>query len=424
MSVRRARAALMVLVATLSVATGCSREQPPPPVGIDPSFVHGTDHGTHDRLAAAVITDAQRYWSGAFPQVSRGGRWNDLDGGVFSVDTTDSDAPAPPCSGSAQEVEGNAYYCGSVDSIVWDRAALLPVLREHYGDASMIVVLAHEMGHSVQQRAGMDPSDRSLHAESMADCYSGAFTRWVVDGHSPDLHVTPPQLDSALRALITFRDPVGTTSSAPDAHGTAFDRASAFQDGYAQGPPRCADVADETAKLAKHPDEPPQPLDKTLARRPDAFFADLVRRHGGTWNPPNLVWATDPAARCRGSSPMTYCSPNIVADQGALTELRRSAGDHASGTLLTSRYALAAQKALRQPITGPEAGRRTACLTGAQTASDPGTLSPRDLDSAISTLLTSGGVPADGHSGSALSGFERVAAFRAGAAGGAAACGE
>ena len=414
MSARRTRAVLAVLLAALLGAAGCSAAPPPPrPAGIDPFFVHNTDHGPTDWFAAAVITDAQQYWRGELPRVAGGEEWNDLDGGAHSVDTTNSAAPAPPCSSSAPEVEGNAYYCGPSDAVVWDRAALLPVLRDHYGDAAVIAVLGHEMGHAVQKRSGTDPSDRSLHVESGADCYSGAFTRWIVDGHAPDLHLAPAQLDNALRALITFRDPVGTTSSAPDAHGTAFDRASAFQDGYQHGPSQCTATADETAELAPHPDEPPEPLEQSLAVRPD-FFADLVRKHGGSWSPPPLTWS---APRCRDSAAIAYCPPQLVADRGALAELNRDAGDHAAATLLTSRYALSAQDALHQPTTGPDAERRTACLTGAQTAAERRALTPRDLDSALRALLT-------GSSGHALSGFDRVAAFRAGAAGGAHACGE
>ena len=422
MSARRARAVLAVLLAALLGAAGCSGGPPqPPPAGTDPFFVRNTDHSPTDWLAAAVITDAQQYWRTTLPQVAHGEQWSDLDGGAHSVDTTSSGASAPPCSSSASEVEGNAYYCGPADAIVWDRAALLPVLRDHYGDAAVVAVLAHEMGHAVQKRAGLDPSDRSLHTESMADCYSGAFTRWVVDGHAPDLHLAPAQRDSALRALISFRDPVGTTSSAPDAHGTAFDRAAAFQDGYQHGPPQCGSVANETATLAQHPDAPPRPLEQTLAAAPDGFFADLVRRRGGTWNPPPLTWSTDPAARCRNTSPVAYCPPTIVADRGALTELNRDAGDHAAATLLTTRRALAAQDALHQPITGPDAARRTACLTGAHTAAERRALTPRDLDSTLRTLLAgnAAAIPGGG-----LSGFDRVAAFRAGAAGSASACGE
>lgn len=414
MRARRTRTVLAVLLTALLGTAGCSGDQPPPPPeGVDPFFVNNTDHAPVDWLAAAVTTDAQQYWRTALRQVAPGAQWNDLDGGVYSVDTANPAAPAPPCSTSAPEVEGNAYYCGPSDAIVWDRAALLPVLRDHYGDAAVIAVLGHEMGHAVQRRSGVDPSDRSLRIESGADCYSGAFTRWVVDGHAPDLHLAPPQLDSALRALITFRDPVGTTSSAPDAHGTAFDRATAFQDGYQHGPPQCAHVADETAKLAQHPDEPPKPLDESLAVPPE-FFTDLVREHGGSWTPPPITWS---GPRCRDSSPIAYCPPQLVADRAALAELDRDAGDHAAATLLTSRYALSAQDAMHQSTTGPEAERRTACLTGAQTASDRRTLTPRDLDSALRELLTD-------RRGNALSGFDRVAAFRAGAAGGAIACGE
>lgn len=419
-----------MLLTALMAVSACSQGNPVsrPTTGIDPSFVHGTDGSDTDRLAAAVVTGAQKYWAGAFPETFGGAPWRYLDGGFFSVDSTNTTGEPPPCSAGPQQVQGNAYFCGSVDAIVWDRAALLPVLREHYGDAAVLVVLAHEMGHAVQQRSGNDHSNQSLHTESMADCYAGSFARWVKDGHSANLRVDPAQLDGALRALIIFRDPVGTTQSATDSHGTAFDRVSAFQDGYRDGPPRCASVTDETAKLTNHPDEPGKSLDEIASSRDaDSFFSDLVADHDGRWHAPDVRWSTDPAARCPGAgAPVAYCSrpPTIVADRDALAALNRDIGDHASATLLASRYAVAAQNALHQPVTG----RRTACLTGAYTGSlrdRPGAaLSARGLDEAVQSLLVGGGVARDAGRATALSGFDQVAAFRSGVSGGASACGE
>ncbi|GAB2665806.1 neutral zinc metallopeptidase [Saccharopolyspora gloriosae] len=418
MRTRRIRilsAALLTLV--LEVA-GCSRPAPTPPAEaesatVDPGFVHGTDGGDLDRLAATVISDVQAYWAATLPAVT-GRPWHDLDGGFFSVDTTASTGRPPPCSGSVSNLEGNAYYCASVDAIAWDRAALLPVLREHYGDAAVAVVLAHEVGHAVQQRSGVDVGAGSdaARVEAGADCYAGAFLRAAADGRTEHLRVSPAQLDQALHALIVFRDPIGTDASSGDAHGTSFDRITAFQDGHRDGPGRCADVPTERAPTGDAPDDGNAPLQAVVDRTADAgaeFFGDQVAAAGRSWTPPAVRSRDCPA------DPVGYCAERglIGYDPAGLDELHRDVGDQATATLLASRHALAALTALGRPTSGAAAGRAISCLTGAYTATEPG-LSAGDLDEAIESLLVSDSVSRDATGGQALTGGERVAAFRTG----------
>ncbi|MGW3470586.1 peptidase [Saccharopolyspora sp. NPDC000995] len=384
---------------------------------VDPSFVHATDRGDADRLAATVVTDVQRYWAAQYPAVFDK-PWRDLDGGFFSVDTNGAGAP-PPCAADVKDIEGNAYYCATVDAIAWDRAALVPVLREHYGDASVAVVLAHEIGHAVQRRAGLDAGGAPMRLEAMADCYSGSFIRWVVDGHAEHLHINSEQLDRAMRALIGFRDPVSTNSTAT--HGTAFARISAFQSGFLDGPRHCTDVT-ETSLAEPTPDDPNEPLDDVLrADRISGYFGDLVAQHGGRW--------TAPAVRSAPGCPETtgaaqFCAkpPTIVLNRAALAEPHRSVGDQAVTTLLASRFAVAALTELGRPTTGAAAGKQIACLTGAYTAAQPA-LSAGDVDEAVTITLDSDDVSRDAHGTNSLTGFDRIAAFRTGALDGAAACG-
>jgi predicted metalloprotease len=437
--VSTSRSIVAVLLASLMAIAACSPAPGKPAESVvvqpaDPSFIHGTDGSDIDRLAATVVTEVQRYWAAEFP-ADFGTPWRDLDGGFFSVDTTATNGRPPPCSGASKEVEGNAYFCAAVDAVAWDRSALLPVLRERYGETSVVVVLAHEIGHAVQQRSGMDVGgadhrDRPLRTESMADCYAGSFVRWVTDGHSPRLRINPAQLDTALRALIVFRDPIGTAAS--DAHGTAFDRVSAFQDGYRDGSRRCSAVEDETRKLTdSEPDPGNRPVDD-IVRSADvpSFFARLVTDRGRRWNPPSAHWSTEPAARCaRAVTPVAYCTrpPGVIVDRDALTALRRDIGDHAGTTLLASRYAVAAMDALGRPLAGAAAGRQAVCLSGAYTGSlarQQGVpLSPGDLDEALEVLLVQDGVSRDVTGSNSLTGFDRIAAFRTGAVGGPGACG-
>jgi predicted metalloprotease len=411
---------LVSLVIVLLI--GACTAAPPEPARVadhtvDPSFVHGTDQGDTDRLAAAVVIDAQKYWAAQYPGVF-GAPWRDLDGGFFSVDTNGSGAP-PPCTADVKDVEGNAYYCPTVDAIAWDRAALLPVLREHYGDASVAVVLAHEMGHAVQQRAGLGVDDPPVRLEAIADCYSGSFIRWVVDGRSEHLRIEPAQLDNAMRAITVFRDPVSTNST--DAHGTAFDRVSAFQSGFLEGPRRCAEVT-ETAVAAPLPDDPNAPLNEALrTAEVSGYFGDLVAQHGGQWTPPVVH---DVPGCPEATGPMAFCAqpPTVVVDRAALAEPHQDIGDQAVTTLLASRFALAALTKLGRPTTGADGGKQITCLTGAYTGAQHG-LSAGDLDEAVEIVLGSDAVSRDAHGANSLTGFDRIAAFRTGVLGGASACG-
>lgn len=373
---------------------------------LDPSFVHGTDHGDTDRLAATVVSDAQDYWSKAYP-ATFDRPWKDLDGGFFSVDTGDTGS-SPPCASTVSEVEGNAYYCRSVDAIAWDRTALLPVLREHYGDAAVAVVLSHELGHAVQQRADL-AQGQPLRLEAMADCFAGSFLRWVSDGHAPHLRASPDQLDEALRAITVFRDPVGSTG----AHGTAFDRLSAFQTGFAGGPGECPAVP--TADVAEPVEQDPNvPLDEAIGNTTaEQYFGELVTERGGRWTPPRL--GDCPNER----KPVAYCGapPRVSIDRAALGTIRDETGDQAVTTLVASRYAAAALAQLEKPVTG----EAISCLTGAYTAARPA-LSPGDLDEAVQIVLSSEALARDERGHGSINGSDRIAAFRSGALDGSEAC--
>ncbi|MER7010061.1 peptidase [Saccharopolyspora sp. NPDC000359] len=380
---------------------------------VDPAFVHGSDRSDVDRLAATVVTDVQDYWAKQYPEVFDA-PWHNLDGGFFSVDTN-GEGTAPPCSADVSDLVGNAYYCATVDAIAWDRTALLPVLQEHYGDASVVVVLAHELGHAVQQRAGIGSDDEPARLEAMADCFAGAYVRSVTEQESERLSINAEQLDRALRAITLFRDPVSTNST--EAHGSAFERVTAFQDGYSHGPRRCTDIT-ETHLAALPPDGPNLPLNDALRTESiTTYFADLA---GPGWAPP--------AIRSERSCPEAigaagYCPhpPAIVLNDRAITDVHAKIGDQAVTTLLAAKFALTANAELGNPTTGAAASRQVACLTGAYTAAQP-ELTQGDLDEAVTVLLDSDNIARDARGANPLTGYDRLAAFRTGALGGAAAC--
>lgn len=419
----------------------------PGPVGT--SFIRGTDGSEIDQLAAAGLLDLQSYWRRTFEGVF-GRPWPEVTGGFHSVDTTDPTAPPPPCVRQPGDIEGNAYYCPSADAVAWDRSALLPVLAERFGDAAVVMVLAHEMGHAVHHRLGLDQAQLrqqpeiypTVLIESMADCYTGSFIRWVADGNADYLDIGRDELDLALGALVTFRDPVGTSANDLAAHGNGFDRVSAFQDGYDYGPARCSAFSmsnreftqerfTSISEAASGGNLTLGRLVNTLAPDLDTYFDRIVTQRGGRWQSPQ----PRPAQRtpdCAGEQgPVAFCPDDgaiQINGSGELGRLHAEIGDYTTGTLLATRYALAALDGLGRPIEGAHAGRTALCLAGSYSGdllrrTDGFGLSPGDLDEAVQLLLALDYAALDAQGEGPSTGFERVATFRTGTLEGPAGCG-
>lgn len=449
--------AVTVLACTTTVSgtptsgdTAVTKRDPSTPGGVDTSFVHNTDGGEIDRLAATVVTDVLTFWKETFP-ATFSSEWRDLTGGYYSVDSSDDDAEAPPCVRRAIDVEGNAFYCPTDDVIAWDRAALLPVLRERFGEAAVMLVLAHETGHAVQRRSGLTVAaqrrnpDRypTILIEAQADCYAGAFVRWVADGKAANLKIARDRLDAALEALITFRDPIGTEQTDRGAHGDAFDRVSAFQDGFDKGAKLCSEMTVDNRKFTQvgfiDPGDAQRGGNLTFAKllesmTPDlnTYFGTLVGERGKQWTNPT-VRSTESDSRCANADqgPMAFCKDGSaidVATKGKLPELHTDIGDYASGTILASRFGMAAMSTIGKPLDGTDAQRQVLCLAGSYTgtllARDKGfRLSPGDLDEAVQVLLRYDYAGRDGAGHAIPTGFERVSVFRAGTLQGVQACG-
>jgi predicted metalloprotease len=452
------RASVVVCAVLAVLATsGCAfpvsgRAVPAPEVtaGIDPSFIGGTDGSEQDRLAAAVLRDLEGYWGQTFPTLSGGKPFTPLKG-YFSVDPQGR-APAglpAACLTNPRDVAGTAFYCPRGDIIAWDRTGLLPQIRRDFGDAAVAVVLSHEFGHSVQGRLDQDgrlAAAPTILLEAQADCYAGVLLRRVRDGALPDLRTGAAGIDGAMGALIDFRDPVGTSPRNADAHGNAFDRVTSFQDGFDGQPGTCA-AMDARRTFTQQSFRSPSDLRSggniglealitAILPDLDRFFGGLVRQHGGQWTTPTTDRgrATCPGSDAEVQGPVAWCpaptGPSTVHIDaaGPLAADHARIGDYATGSVLASRYGAAALAALGRPTTGAAGGRGALCLAGAYsaavgTATSGFSLSPGDLDEAVSQLLGedtaargTDGVPAAG------TGYERIRVFRTGVEGGPDAC--
>ncbi|MGV0837814.1 neutral zinc metallopeptidase [Mycolicibacterium thermoresistibile] len=412
--------------------------------------VQGTDGGEIDELAASAVSDVEEFWDTAYSDVF-GGQFSTVRGlvswdaaGFFDVF----------CAMNTYGME-NAGFCYLDETIGWDRGRLFPALRRANGDMAVAMVLAHEYGHWVSRQAGLTDRDTPiLVGEQQADCFSGAYMRWVAQGDSPRFTLsTADGLNSVLAAVIAFRDPLfseGDWLVGFNEHGSAFERLSAFQFGFTNGPSACAgiDLAEIEQRRGNLPVLLPenQTGELPVTERSVRTLLDALDIVFAPQAPPQLSLSASEAQRCpdaRPSPPVSYCpATNVIAvELGELAALGTQAdtaeglasGDNTAYSVLTSRYVLALQREHGAvSLNDAKAALRTACLTGVATTrmstevvtSDGSSiaLTAGDLDEAVSGMLTNGLVASDVHGETVPSGFSRIDAFRLGVLGDAQRC--
>jgi predicted metalloprotease len=437
---------LLPLTGCVRIVTGLPSALEPPvnPVPEGEVQIVGATDDPIDQLARNALADLEGFWSEQFPDVF-GEDFQPLQGGYFSVDPNDVNPADFPdgvsCGSDPLDVEGNAFYCQAAgepnsDSISYDRA-FLAELAQQFGDFIPDLVMAHEFGHAVQGRVGYPPS--SILAETQADCFAGAWTRWVADGDAEHTTVRPPELDDVLRGYLQLRDPVGTDLNEQSAHGSYFDRVSAFQEGFTDGATACRDNFDgdrvltqqrfSDADLETGGDAPPEQLPELIDGSLPPFWEDVVSSAGGDFQAPSIESLDDGAPPC-AEDELDYCeSENVVAIDGSgfgsdVYEL----GDFALISAVAIPYALDARDQLGLSTDDADAIRSAVCSTGAfGRAVFNGELkdvqiSPGDIDEGVIFLLTYGNDPAvipdvD------LTGFELVDVYRTGFLRGVESCG-
>lgn len=390
-----------------------------------------------DRIAGNAISDIQAFWTEEMPTVF-GKNYKPISGGIYSVDPHNSGQKVP-CVGKPADILGNAFYCPQADAVAWDRVGLLPTLEKRFGTFPIAMVLAHELGHAIQART-REPGKRTIVVETQADCYAGAWTRAAQEGKAAHFQVDSTSLDEALGGYLLFRDPVGSDPDDQQAHGNAFDRVSAFQEGYEQGVAHCTDF-DDSRKFTEAPFEKSQ---DAADGGNESFQAAMVdgpndlakfwqtafnAKFGKKWQPIIGVKSYDGSTeanrpRCGGrlvTHAVQYCpADHTLYYDGvqALPDVYRRTGDFGPTTLIAVGYAQAVREELGRPITGTEALTDEICLAGGyagavsrRTAANELTLSPGDLDEAVQALLSFGGAS---FGEPTSSGFARIKAFRQG----------
>ncbi len=420
------------------------------PTGLRPNAegpardVEGTDGGEIDELAASAISDIEDYWASVYEET-----FGEPFKPVAELISWDANGFDGEFCGDDTYGLVNAGYCYDDRTIGWDRGELLPSLKRAHGDMGVVMVLAHEYGHAVARLAALAKDDTpTLVAEQQADCFSGAYMRWVAEDSSRRFSLnTGEGLNNVLAGVISFRDPLlneGDPDVGYDEHGSAFERLSAFQFGFTDGPSACAgiDLREIGQRRGDLPVLLPENQTGELPITEDSTrsIVDAMGILFSPKNPPALSFDAQEAENCadaRPSPPASYCpaTNTIVVDLPALEEMGAQTdpddsstlamGDNLAYSVLVSRYMLALQQEHGGvALDNAEAALRTACLTGVATVKmtdevttpDGGTiaLTAGDVDEAVSGILTNGLAASDVNGDSVPSGFSRIDAFRVG----------
>ena len=400
-----------------------------------------------DAIAEAAVQDVSDYWRVTYPEV-----YGDEFEEVAGFYPYGPDTEPPPCGDPPPEYEliaDNAFYCPIDDIIAWDAASFLPAINEDFGGFTVAIVIAHEFGHAIQARA--EAIDRTVDLELQADCFAGAWTGHVSAGEAAGFSPADVDLNQTVAGMVAIRDQPGTDPNEMMAHGSGFDRVTAYQDGYENGAEACEPYADEfedrdtveelftREELANEgnlhledlgPDAPG--LLTLLELDLNQFYDELFGELGADFEPVADLVVVDPAEdaiTCGGEQLQggdlediaVYCEDEnvVVMDgPGLMEDLNSRIGDFAVGAEIGRLWALAAQSQLG--VTGESgAGLQADCLTGVWSVSltlpevtpdsDLST-SPGDLDEAIQGFLAYG-TALDESVGTV---FERTDALRTG----------
>ena len=388
-----------------------------------------------------TVADLQDYWATELPEIY-GLEYRRIPAARIIPYTSTSKVPrCGPGKVRYRDVQSNAFYCNAGKFVAYDDENLFPQLEENFGDFTIALTLAHEWGHVVQDQAGL--SGPTIALEQQADCFSGAWVRHVADGGTSRLSLREGNLDSGLAGFLTLRDPPGSDPTAEGAHGSAFDRVGAFQEGYDNGPQRCADFDQDPPALTDIPftdagdaerggDLPYREVIPATADDLDAYWSGLLPdyvsvQHIRPFDPEKALPVCDgqKLSRAQAVNGIAYCGTTgtIAYDHRLLPDVYERSGDFGVAVVIAAEWAVAMQQL--EDVSGAPKNLelQQSCFTGSWAGDvvrgghnpdgDLLTLSAGDLDEAIQSFLIFRDTDKIS-AGTGATAFENVDAFRTG----------
>jgi predicted metalloprotease len=196
------------------------------------------------RFVAKVLADTEDTWRPIFAQA--GGTYREPKLVLFS-------GRYPTACGMGQSAAG-PFYCPNDEKVYID-LSFFRQLEEKFrapGDFAQAYVIAHEVGHHVQNLLGImektaqlrqrmserDYNEVSVRVELQADCFAGV---WAHHAKRDRDRLEPGDIEEALRAASAIGDDVLQKRSqgyvVPDSftHGSAAQRTRWFRAGFESG---------------------------------------------------------------------------------------------------------------------------------------------------------------------------------------------
>jgi hypothetical protein len=215
-----------------------------PPQVEAPSQPAGKPSDELGRFVAVVLADTEDTWRALFRQA--GGTYREPKLVLFS-------GAYPTACGMGQAAAG-PFYCPSDEKVYID-LTFFRQLQERFrapGDFAQAYVIAHEVGHHVQNQLGImektaqlrqrmserDYNQVSVRVELQADCFAGV---WAHHAQKVRQILEPGDIDEALRAASAIGDDTLQKQTqgrvVPDSftHGSAEQRVRWFRRGFESG---------------------------------------------------------------------------------------------------------------------------------------------------------------------------------------------
>ena len=214
----------------------------------------GQGAGDEEMVAfvSAVLDDSQATWAGIFAE-------NDLTYDEAQLSLEDGDV-ASACG--TVPASAGPFYC-PLDEVVYLNFAFYDALRSQYGasgDFAQAYVIAHEVGHHVQNLLGTAADVRqqqqgeprlanqlSVALELQADCYAGIWGSTLTDAQG-NITITQADFEEAITAAAAIGDDAlqerATGRVNPEAftHGSSEQRVDWFSRGFQSGDPQQCDT--------------------------------------------------------------------------------------------------------------------------------------------------------------------------------------
>ena len=201
-----------------------------PPLGTSNTRLVGSEEMSTDEFAQAVGSNVNALWQAVFEQ--SGFTYSNA-----SMVLYDEAIPATGCDevGTADPKMG-PFYCPQNQTIYYPLSWRDPASGEtpaEIGDFAVAVIVAHEVGHHVQNLLGVsgDPNVLSIQLELQADCCAGIWSRSVFEQGA----LERGDIGEAVQIAANAADLPGTPPEAEGAHGTEAQRTHAFFTVYESG---------------------------------------------------------------------------------------------------------------------------------------------------------------------------------------------